>query len=61
MCPGRLLTSLKTSCDWGFREGGEGGEGGVESRTFHYPLYAEKTRLGPKAAARPVSNSEARG
>jgi hypothetical protein len=24
---------------------------------FHYPLHGEKTRFGPKAAARPVSNS----
>ena len=28
-------------------------------KQLHYPLYGEKTRFGPKAAARPVSNSRA--
>ena len=30
-------------------------------KQFHYPLHGEKTRFGPKAAARPVSNSSGAG
>jgi hypothetical protein len=28
-----------------------------KKKQFHYSLYAEKTRFGPKAAAGPVGNS----
>ena len=39
-----------------FRSHSAGG-GFFFGKQFHYPLYAEKARIGPEAAAGPVSNS----